>query len=89
MGGLWLGACWLYIKRPVQAFPCKSQSTSCQLHAFVRIAQLVERWSNKPLVLGSIPNVNTLFVVVVFFFFFGDTYSIKQSERVWIICRGV
>jgi hypothetical protein len=27
----------------------------------VPIAQLVERWSNKPLVLGSIPNGNTLF----------------------------
>jgi hypothetical protein len=26
-----------------------------------RIAQLVERWSNKPLVLGSSPNVTTLF----------------------------
>jgi hypothetical protein len=27
-----------------------------------RIAQLVERWSNKPLVLGSSPNVTTLFL---------------------------
>ena len=32
-----------------------------------RIAQLVERWSNKPLVLGSSPNVTTLF----YFFIFG------------------
>ena len=29
---------------------------------FGRIAQLVERWSNKPLVLGSSPNVTTLFL---------------------------
>ena len=36
----------------------------------VRIAQLVERWSNKPLVLGSIPNVNTLFFFFLLFFLF-------------------
>ena len=48
----------------------------------VRIAQLVERWSNKPLVLGSIPNVNTLFFFFFFLFVFlvfrfgGETYSI-------------
>jgi hypothetical protein len=36
----------------------------------VRIAQLVERWSNKPLVLGSIPNVNTLFFFLFFCSFF-------------------
>ena len=53
----------------VQAFPSKIPSTSCLQQASVRIAQLVERWSNKPLVLGSIPNVNTLFVFCFFFFF--------------------
>ena len=35
----------------------------------VRIAQLVERWSNKPLVLGSIPNVTTFFSLLFSFCF--------------------
>ena len=35
-----------------------------------RIAQSVERWSNKPLVMGSIPIVPILFFWASFFFFF-------------------
>ena len=31
------------------------------MYVLARIAQLVERWSNKPLVLGSIPNVSKFF----------------------------
>ena len=38
-----------------------------------RIAQLVERWSNKPLVLGSSPNVTTFFVL--FFCFPKETHK--------------
>jgi hypothetical protein len=34
-----------------------------------RVAQLVERWSNKPLVLGSIPNVTTFFSLLFSFCF--------------------
>ena len=55
----------------------------------VRIAQLVERWSNKPLVLGSIPNVNTLFFlcvcvcvcVAVFCFLWEDIQYIRKKSR--------
>ena len=65
----------------------------------VRIAQLVERWSNKPLVLGSIPNVNTLFffvcvcvcVCTLFFFFVGGhtVYKKKIAFGTFVgVCNG-
>ena len=56
----------------------------------VRIAQLVERWSNKPLVLGSIPNVNTLFFFSCCFscfsFWRGDIqYTLKKMRLVHLL----
>jgi hypothetical protein len=44
-------------------------------YTLARIAQLVERWSNKPLVLGSIPNVST-------FSFFLAFFSLSTSQKV-------
>ena len=65
----------------------------------VRIAQLVERWSNKPLVLGSIPNVNTLFFFLCvcvgvcsrFLFFVGGhtVYKKKIAFGTFVgVCNG-
>ena len=68
-------------KHKAQSIRDKVKLTSPKQKLSVRVAQLVERWSNKPLVLGSIPNVNTLFFFFLFAFFFFNVGQLSLHTK--------